>query len=124
RGTVVGGVRLDFGRVAPRVRVLLGLSYFKGEFDQRATAELARRLRAIVNDPDSNFSIDVGRIQWSDLTGDVDLQYVLPQGRTVEQGRSRRWRTSRCCAGWQAWKSPASATTTFLRRRRWPGGST
>ena len=44
---------------------------------------VARRLRAIVNDPDSNFSIDVGRIQWSDLTGDVDLQYVLPQGRTV-----------------------------------------
>jgi len=83
RGTVVGGVRLDFGRVAPRVRVLLGLSYFKGEFDQQATDELARRLRAIVNDPDNNFTINVGRITWSDLTGDVDLQYVLPQGRTV-----------------------------------------
>ncbi len=83
RGTVVGGVRLDYGRVAPRIRVLLGLSYFKGAFDRQATAELARRLRAIVSDPDSNFTIDVGRIQWSDLTADVDLQYVLPQGRTV-----------------------------------------
>src|SRR6266498_2353252 len=63
RGTVVGGVRLDYGRVAPRIRVLLGLSYFKGAFDRQATAELAQRLRAIVNDPDSNFTIDVGRIQ-------------------------------------------------------------
>jgi len=83
RGTVVGGVRLDFGRIAPRIRVLLGVSYFKGEFDRNATNQLAQRLRAIVNDPDSNFTIDVGRIMWSDLTTDVDLQYVLPQGRTV-----------------------------------------
>ena len=32
RGTIVGGVRLDYGYVAPHVRVLLGLSYFKGTF--------------------------------------------------------------------------------------------
>ena len=83
RGTVVGGVRFDYGRIAPRIRVLLGLSYFKGEFDRNATNQLAQRLRAIVNDPDSNFVIDVGRIMWSDLTTDVDLQYVLPQGHTV-----------------------------------------
>ena len=83
RGTVVGGVRLDYGRIAPRIRVLLGVSYFKGEFDRNATNQLAQRLRAIVNDPDSNFVIDVGRIMWSDLTTDVDLQYVLPQGHTV-----------------------------------------
>ena len=83
RGTVVGGIRLDYGRIAPRIRVLLGLSYFKGEFDRNATNQLAQRLRAIVNDPDSNFTIDVGRIMWSDLTTDVDLQYVLPQGHTV-----------------------------------------
>ena len=83
RGTVVGGIRLDYGRIAPRIRVLLGVSYFKGEFDRNATNQLAQRLRAIVNDPDSNFVIDVGRIMWSDLTTDVDLQYVLPQGHTV-----------------------------------------
>ena len=83
RGTVVGGVRLDYGRIAPRIRVLLGVSYFKGEFDHNATNQLAQRLRAIVNDPDNNFTIDVGRIMWSDLTTDVHLQYVLPQGHTV-----------------------------------------
>jgi opacity protein-like surface antigen len=83
RGTIVGGVRLDYGYVAPHVRVLLGLSYFKGTFNQHAINELNRKLRSIVNDPDSNFTIDVGRITWSDLTGDLDLQYTLPQGRTV-----------------------------------------
>jgi len=83
RGTVVGGIRLDYGRIAPRIRVLLGVSYFKGEFDRNATNQLAQRLRAIVKDPDNNFTIDVGRIMWSDLTTDVDLQYVLPQGHTV-----------------------------------------
>jgi len=83
RGTVVGGARLDFGYVAPHVRVLLGLSYFKGEFNRKAIDELTRKLRSLVTDPDSNFTIDVGRITWSDLTGDVDLQYVFPQGRSL-----------------------------------------
>jgi hypothetical protein len=83
RGTVLGGLRLDYGRVAPHVRVLLGLSYFKGEFDRQAIADLTRRLRSVVNDPDSNFTINVGRITWSDLTGDVDVQYVIPQSRSV-----------------------------------------
>lgn len=83
RGTVVGGARLDVGAIAPHVRVLLGVSYFKGEFDQQAIADLTRRLRYVVSDPDSNFTIDVGRITWSDLTGDVDLQYVLPQSQSV-----------------------------------------
>ena len=83
RGTIVGGVRLDYGYIAPHVRVLLGLSYFKGSFDQQAIAELTRKLRSVVDDPDSNFTIDVGRITWSDLTGDLDLQYVLPQGPSV-----------------------------------------
>src|SRR5438552_2710201 len=40
RGTVVGGVRLDIGQVAPSVRVLLGLSYDRGELDQHTTADL------------------------------------------------------------------------------------
>jgi len=83
RGTIVGGVRLDYGYVAPHVRVLLGLSYFKGTFNQHAITQVTRKLRSLVTDPDSNFTIAVGRITWSDLTGDLDLQYVLPQGRPV-----------------------------------------
>ena len=65
------------------MRVLLGLSYDRGELDQHTTADLRRKIASLVQDPDSNFTINVGRIFWSDLTGDVDLQYVLPQGKSV-----------------------------------------
>ena len=82
-GTVVAGVRLDYGMIAPRVRVLLGLSYFRSEFDRHARAEFESRIRTLVDDPDSNFTVDVGRIFWSDITGDLDLQYAIPQGRGI-----------------------------------------
>lgn len=83
KGAIVGGVRLDYGFIAPRVRVLLGLSYFRSEFDNDARTRFENRIRALVNDPDSNFTVSVGRISWSDLTADLDLQYVFPQGRGV-----------------------------------------
>jgi opacity protein-like surface antigen len=83
KGTIAGGIRLDYGFIAPHVRVLLGLSYFRSEFDNEARTRFENRIRALVRDPDSNFTVDVGRIFWSDITGDLDLQYVIPQGRGV-----------------------------------------
>jgi len=83
RGAVTGGLRVDYGYVAPSVRVLFGLSYFKANFSARETQKFAAKLAQLVNDPDSNFTVDVGTISWSDLTGDVDLQYRIPQSRTV-----------------------------------------
>jgi opacity protein-like surface antigen len=82
-GAVVGGIRLDYGLIAPRVRVLLGLSYFRSEFDGDARARFERRIRQFVIDPTNDDTIRVGRIFWSDLTADLDLQYVLPQGRGI-----------------------------------------
>ena len=82
-GAVVGGVRLDYGRIAPRVRLLLGLSYFRSEFDRKARARFEQRIRAFVIDPSGDDTIRVGRIFWSDLTADLDLQYVVPQGRGI-----------------------------------------
>ena len=83
RGTLVGGLRLDYGYIAPHVRVLFGVSYYKADFSSEARARFEQRLRSVVSDPDSNFTINLGRITWSDVTGDVDLQYVLPQSHTV-----------------------------------------
>jgi hypothetical protein len=83
KGALVGGVRLDYGNIAPRVRVLLGVSYFRSEFDRDARTRFEDRIRQFVNDPSGDDIIDVGRIFWSDLTGDLDLQYVFPQGRTA-----------------------------------------
>ena len=83
RGTLTGGLRLDYGLIAPHVRLLFGLSYFKADFSAAARARFEQRLRSAVIDPTADDTIRLGRITWSDVTGDVDLQYVLPQGRAV-----------------------------------------
>jgi hypothetical protein len=81
-GTTVGGIRVDYGRIAPRVRLLLGLSYFRSDFDQQSRRRFETRLDSIVN-PGSPDSIDLGRIRLGDIIGDVDFQLVFPQGRGI-----------------------------------------
>jgi len=81
-GTTVGGLRVDYGRIAPKVRLLLGLSYFRSEFDQQARDRFARRLDSIVN-PGTPDNINLGRIFLSDIVGDIDFQLVFPQGHGI-----------------------------------------
>jgi len=81
-GATVGGLRVDYGRIAPKVRLLLGLSYFHSRFDQQAINRFERRLDSIVN-PSTHDSINLGRISLSDLIGDVDFQLVFPQGHGI-----------------------------------------
>jgi hypothetical protein len=73
-------VRVDYGMIAPRVRVLLGASYFKGNFNASEIAKFTQRLRGLVSDPTNDFTINVGQIRWSDLETDLDLQYLFPNG--------------------------------------------
>ena len=82
-GAVVGGVRMDYGLIAPKVRVLVGLSYFRSQFGAQARARFEQRLKSIVIDPTGDDTIRVGRISLSDVIGDVDFQYVFPQGQTA-----------------------------------------
>jgi len=82
-GAVVAGLRIDYGSIAPRVRVLLGLSYFRSQFDGQARARFEQRIRQLVIDPASDDTIRVGRIFLSDLIADLDLQYAIPQGRGI-----------------------------------------
>src|SRR2546426_10127328 len=81
-GATVGGLRVDYGRIAPKVRLLLGLSYFHSRFDQQAITRFERRLDSIVN-PSTPDSINLGRISLSDIIGDIDFQFVFPQGHGV-----------------------------------------
>ena len=83
RGAIVGGVRFDYGQIAPHVRVLLGLSYFRSQFDNAARSRFEQRIRNLVIDPSGDDTIRVGRIYWGDVTGDLDLQYAIPQGPAV-----------------------------------------
>jgi hypothetical protein len=82
-GAIAGGVRVDYGFIAPKVRLLLGLSYFRSEFDNNARARFEQRIRDFVIDPAGDDTILVGRIFWSDLTADLDLQYAIPQGSGI-----------------------------------------
>ena len=82
-GTIAAGLRIDYGMIAPHVRVLLGLSYFRSQFDNQARARFEQRIRQFVIDPAGDDTIRVGRIFWSDLTADLDFQYAIPQGRGV-----------------------------------------
>ena len=82
KGATVGGLRVDYGRIAPRVRLLLGLSYFRSQFDQQSRQRFEARLDSIVN-PGSPDSVDLGRIRLGDFVGDVDFQLVFPQGRGI-----------------------------------------
>jgi hypothetical protein len=83
RGTLTGGMRLDYGFIAPHVRVVLGVSYYKADFSDAARTRFEQRLQGVVIDPTKDDTIRLGRITWSDVTGDLDLQYVLPQGHSV-----------------------------------------
>lgn len=81
-GATVGGLRVDYGRIAPKVRLLLGLSYFHTRFAQQAVDRFERRLDSIVN-PGTPDNINLGRISLSDIIGDIDFQFVFPQGHGV-----------------------------------------
>lgn len=82
-GATVGGLRVDYGRIAPRVRLLIGVSYFRSQFDQQSRDRFEQRLDSIIIDPSGDDTISVGRISLSDIIGDVDFQLVFPQGRGV-----------------------------------------
>lgn len=83
RGTVIGAVRFDVGMVAPRVRTQLGLSYFRADMSSSALHHFEERLKSVVIDPSADDTIRLGPIVWSDLTADLDLQYLLPLGHAV-----------------------------------------
>jgi hypothetical protein len=83
QGTAVGGLRLDYGFIAPKVRVLLGASYFRSQLDRETRNRFEERIRNFVIDPSGDDTIRVGRIYWSNVVFDLDLQYAIPQGRGV-----------------------------------------
>jgi hypothetical protein len=83
QGTFVGGLRLDYGYIAPRVRLLLGVSYFRSQLDRETRDRFVQRLRSLINDPTNDYTIDIGRIFWGHIVADMDFQYAIPQGPSV-----------------------------------------
>lgn len=75
-----GGVRVDYGMIAPRVRVVFGANYFKGQLDEEEILEFERRVLQVVQDPTGDAMVDIGGIAWTNVEATLDLQYVFPSG--------------------------------------------
>jgi len=72
------GVRIDYGLIAPSVRVLIGGSHYKGSFGREELGRFEQRLRSVVTDPTNDFTIDIGEVTWRTVQVDLDLQYLFP----------------------------------------------
>ncbi len=77
---VSGGLQIDFGMFAPKVRVMFGLNYFKGQLNQSEIDAFQNKLLDVVNDPTGDATIDLGQITWSNLAATLDLQYLFAAG--------------------------------------------
>ncbi len=82
-GAVSGGVRIDYGMFAPRVRLLFGVNYFRGDLADDEIERFERRLEAVVIDPSGTARIDIGQITWTNVAADLDLQYLMPTASRV-----------------------------------------
>lgn len=71
----IGGVRIDLGLFAPRVRVMLGASYFKGAFDADQIAAFETRLEELL--VGCTCALDVGSVTMANVEVFADLQYLL-----------------------------------------------
>ena len=76
--TLSGAIRLDAGMIAPRVRVLLGLSYVKSNFKLSEIQKFEDNILSIIDDPAGDASVNVGNVSWASLQADLDLQYLVP----------------------------------------------
>ena len=73
--------RVEYGRIAPRVRVVLGGSYMRGDLRADEITRFEQQLRKVVDDPTNDFTIDVGSITWTEYRAGLDLQYVFTDSR-------------------------------------------
>lgn len=80
---LTGGLTVDYGYIAPNMRVLFGLSYFRARFHDDEIRRFESRLEALVSNPPPGFAITIGPITWTDYAGSLDLQYVFTPDRRI-----------------------------------------
>jgi hypothetical protein len=73
----IGGVRVDFGVIAPRLRVMVGGSYFKGNFKPDRIARFEQRLQEVLTNCACD-SLSIGTITQANIELFLGLQYLLP----------------------------------------------
>ena len=73
----IGGLRVDLGVIAPRLRVVVGGSYFKGDFKPDRIARFEQRLQEVLTDCACD-SLSIGTITQSNIEVFLALQYLFP----------------------------------------------
>lgn len=78
-----GSIRVDAGFVAPHIRPLLSASVFHSRYAADEIQTLEDRLTALVVDPTGQARVVIGDITLTNVTLDLDLQYVFTVGRVT-----------------------------------------
>jgi hypothetical protein len=79
--TASGALQIEYGRIAPKVRVVIDASYMRGDLRQSEITRFEQQLRKVVTDPTGDFTIDIGNITWTEYRAGIDLQYVFTEDR-------------------------------------------
>jgi hypothetical protein len=74
--TEVYSVFADYGLIASSWRVVFSVTYWGSHFREEVVRELEDRLRSRVIDPSGDDTLDLGRIDVSDIALEVDLRYT------------------------------------------------
>jgi hypothetical protein len=80
---VSGSVRIDAGFIAPRVRTLLSAGLLLSRYGEDEITELEERLTAVVDDPTGDATVAIDSITLTNLSLDLDLQYLFLTGRVM-----------------------------------------
>ena len=83
--TVQYGLQIHLGEIAPRLRLMLGASYFKADLTDEEISRLEEGILQVVDDPTGSATVDLGRVRWQDIAFAGDVQYL------VLGGGARRW---------------------------------
>lgn len=79
--TLSGGIRADMGFIAPRIRPLLSLSVAKSRYAADEIRTLEDRLTDVVVDPTGQARVVIDSITLTNVTLDLDIQYMMGVGR-------------------------------------------
>ena len=78
-----GSLRVDWGLIAPNVRLLFSGKYFSAQVNQSEIAKLETQLRNVIDDPTGVAMINIGDIEWRNLGVVSEVQYILPATRQL-----------------------------------------
>jgi opacity protein-like surface antigen len=70
------GVYADYGYITPSWRVVFSATYWGSQFRDEFVETLEARLREHITDPSGDDTLDLGRVNVSDIALEVDLRYT------------------------------------------------